>query len=202
MGMVYFIAKDGKNIVTMDSETSITVSKINTVVKNSVMSGRTIGDDLSEGNPIITVSGLVTYSKTNRQTAKGNPSPLELSAYLDESAAAGDRFILYTGGGTQKLLSNYDNCVIASHNLVVDKYEDTVTVSLVFEQVFVSAAAKTTYLPPLPAKEVKGKLADTKSTGSTGKTQVEEEVSRTFFNAGAWHTSQAIKGFFGMGEEK
>lgn len=142
MAIVFF--KSGGNTVSLDSETSITSSLTNSVTKSSTMSNSSSTDGYTVGNEVISVTGVVTSHKTATQS--GNPSPSKFREYIESAISSGERFTVVFSfgsgdGETTTLLDSVDNCVITSRSYVVDKYLDTITVSLTFESQFVSVAA-------------------------------------------------------------
>lgn len=179
--MVFFLAQDGKTQVALDSEATVSVSLPSIVSKSSTMNGTSISDDVIEGNAVITVQGRVTYSKLKSQ--ENNLNPIEFQEAIQEARRNRNRFTVNVKDYGQPLLQDYEDCVISNVDINVDKYSDTITVGLVFEQVFVSEAAKKTYLAPKRSEDAKPTVSDTKDSGNSSKTQVEEKKSRTIFKA-------------------
>lgn len=183
MAIVYFTANDSaRSTVSMDSETSITSSLSNAVTKSSTMSNSSSTDGYTVGNEIITVSGVVSSHKTKSQ--EGNPSPTEFRAYIEDAITGGTRFTVGfdfgTGDGeSTKLLDSVDNCVITSRSYVVDKYIDTITVTLTFESQFVSAAAKEVELTAEQVDSVKASYAAEGSSTTGTKDAVKATLLKT-----------------------
>ena len=186
MAMVYFKSVDGKTNISLDIETDIQVSLPSTVSKTSNMSGIAVSDDVIEGNANISVNGVVTYSKLSSQ--ENNLNPIQLQEALQESRRNRTRFTLYVKDYGQPLLKDYDDCVISNVDVSVGKYSDSINVSLSFEQVFVSQAAKATYLAPKSSESAKPTTANTKDSSDGSKTHKDEKGSRTIVFA--------IKDFF------
>ncbi len=178
MSLVYFI-NDAREIVCFDGETSVSVSQTNDVASSSVISSRNIADDVHEGDIIINISGLVTYTKTLTQLNNKNPNPQEIIRRISEVIASRSRFTLYATDSRYPLINSYDDCVIASWSYALDESEDTIEVEITFQQKFVSKSAKKSYLPPSPSKSTDGALASKGNGGDTGKTQVEEKQRTT-----------------------
>lgn len=177
MAMVYFFAADGKTKVSLDVENNIQVSLPSSVSKSSNMRGVSVSDDVIEGNVTISMSGIVTYSKLESQTK--NLNPIQLQEKLQESRRNRVRFTLYIKDYGQALLQNYDDCVISNVDISVGKYSDSINVSMSFEQVFVSQAAKASYLAPKSSEASKPTTANTKDSVDGAKTQVDEDKGRT-----------------------
>jgi hypothetical protein len=176
MSMVYF--KSNNTIVTMDNETSISVSKSNTVATNSVMSSKEVSTDLIEGNLLVSISGNITYSKSTGQD--GNPTPSEWIDLIENAISNKERFTLYSASFQQgkTLLKNYPDMVIQDYGYVVDRFEDTITARITFSEVFVTASAKVTKLPPAIASDSKSTLqAPTKDGNGTSTDKSEEDTN-------------------------
>lgn len=182
MSAVYFKTQDSSTIVTMDGETSIKVSKTNSTASASVMSNRTVGTDLIEGDLVVDVQGVITYSKSPSQT--GNPTPSEWVTLIDTAISNKRRFTLYATKyeGGSELLKDYSDMVIASYSYVVDKYEDTITADISFKQIFVTDAAETTYLEPQRSTTAVS-TADPSKGGSSTSTETTEEETKTISRA-------------------
>lgn len=187
MSLVYFI-NNAREIVCFDGETDVSVSQTNDVASSSVISGRNIADDVHEGDIFINVSGLVTYTKTLTQSNNKNPTPQEIVQRIAGVIASRSRFTLYATDSRFPLIDSYDNCVIASWSYSLDDSEDTIEVTITFQQKFVSQSAKKSYLPPSPSKKTDGALAGKGNGGDTGKTQVEEKQAETiaYSFGGGW----------------
>ena len=175
MATVFFHAQDGTTKVRLDSEASISVSLPSMVSKSSNMDGSSVSDDVIEGNAVISIQGKVTYSKLKSQ--EKNLDPIQFQEALQDARRNRNRFTLYARSKDQPLLQNYDNCVIANVDITVDKYSDTITVSLTFEQVFVSLAAKKTYLAPISSESSKPTTSETKDSGSGSKENLDKQKS-------------------------
>ena len=137
MSLVYFI-NDAREIVCFDGETSVSVSQTNDVASSSVISGRNIADDVHEGDIIIDISGLVTYTKTISQINNKNPTPQEIIQRISRVVASRSRFTLYATDSRFPLINSYDNCVISAWSYALDDSEDTIEVSITFQQKFSS----------------------------------------------------------------
>lgn len=181
MAMVYFLAQDGETRVAMDSESTVSVNLPSTVARSSNMSGTSLSDDVIEGNPVISVQGKVTYSKLPSQEKHLNP--IDFQKELQVARRNRKRFTLYIKNNGQPLLDSYDDCVISGVNITVDKYSDTITVNMTFEQVFVSAAAKATYLKPLVKASDAPSLSSTTDSGNGAKVNVTKDYGATIAKA-------------------
>ncbi|AUR92160.1 hypothetical protein NVP1170O_047 [Vibrio phage 1.170.O._10N.261.52.C3] len=178
MSLVYFVATDGSTLVKLDCEESISVSRANQSTKSSIMTGASKSDGFVVGNRQVSIQGVVTYSKTPRQT--GNPNPLEFIKHIDALINAHQRFTLYADTSYSKLLQDIEDCVITSFTHTVDKFEDTITVNLSFEEQFVTGAATTTYLPPQPSSGTSASLSENTDSGKTSKESVDEGSSLAY----------------------
>ncbi|AGH32168.1 endolysin [Vibrio phage 11895-B1] len=178
MTMVYFLSSDGKTKVGLDSESTVTVSMPSTVTKSSISSGKAVSHEVIEGNVTITVSGIVTYSKSKVQ--EDNLDPIELQEELQKARRLSRKFTLYMAeDGGLPLLQNYDNCVISNVNVTAATYSNAVAVDISFEQVFVSEAAKKAYLKPKRSSATAATTNSPSDTGQGTKTRAEEEDNRT-----------------------
>lgn len=175
MSMVFFFSDDGDTKVCLDSETSITVDMPSSVSKSSVMSGSSVSDEVIEGNIIITVQGVVTYGKNASQ--KDNLNPSEFGDEIQSARRNRRKFTLFVKDYDQPLLKDYTDCVIAGASIVVDKYSDSITVMLRFEQVFVSSSATQTTLAPLLQESAKPTASDVVNKGDAQKETITSEVS-------------------------
>lgn len=200
MAIVFFTANDGSN-VSMDSETSITSSLTNTVTKSSTMSNSSSSDGYTVGNEMISVTGLVSSHKTPNQ--QGHPTPTSFRKYIEDAINGGTRFTVGfdfgEGNGETKLLDSVDNCVITSRSYVVDKYTDTITVSLTFESQFVSVAAKQTELSPEKLASAKKAYTSPSSSPENGVKMEAKDAGSTFFGSGVEITANLINGLIGSG---
>ena len=175
MAMVFFLATDGKTRVSLDSEASVSVSLPSKVAKSSTMSGKAVSDDVIEGNAVISVQGMVTYSKLKSQ--ENNLNPVELLEALHASRRNRQRFTLYVKDDGQPLLIDYEDCVISSAEVLVDRFSDASTVSLVFEQTFVSESAKTSYLAPISSEATKPTTSSRTDSGDGSKENKDKNES-------------------------
>jgi hypothetical protein len=182
MAIVYFISKEG-NIFSLGSEDNITVSQSNKSSKSSIMAGRSASDDLEEGNKVLSISGVVSYTKTAKQESDGVPNPLEFQRMLDSVVSSGERFTVYTNKAGRSLLDNMKDCVVIDRSVTVDKYSNAITASVTFEQQFITDSATKTYLPPQKSSSVNN-LASEDGTGTTTKTTQPEAERKTMFAAG------------------
>lgn len=178
MSIVYFIAPDGKSVIGLDCEESIGMQKKNKVTEYSVMTGETVSDGFQEGNKVVNLSGKVTYNKSVSQESDGTPNPIEIQDMLDDASRSHHRFRLYTDTDRLPLLKGIDECVVESYGVDLGGWTDTVTLSMTIKEVFVSDAAKKTYLPPLPNKE-QAKSGSEPTAGKGGKTEVPEKEKAT-----------------------
>lgn len=185
MSMVYF-KSNSDTLVCLDGETEISISLSNTVTSNSVMSGREVGDDIQRGLRTIDVTGIVTYSKTSAQ--QGNPTPSEFIDLIEQAIDDKQRFTLYSVKNIsgKDLLKDYDNLVVASYNYVVDRFEDSITARITFQEIFVSSAATKTYLAPVRSASTASSTSDpTKGSKGTATTLSETMLTNTMRGFGA-----------------
>lgn len=196
MSLVYFTSVDGDTIVTMDSETDITFSRSNTSTKHSIFKNADISDGLIEGNVIITVTGVVTYSKTPRQSLR-NPTPIEFQNLIDQVVRSQQRFTLYSSKAGHELLKDVSDCVITDQSISISRWSNSITATLTFESQFITDAARVTYLPPVPDNP---SYTTEKGNGKGSTTgQSKEDAGRTLFKAGAevgFSMADAISGIF------
>lgn len=169
MSMVFFLDEDGETRISLDSETQVTVNMPSTVSQTSNMSGSTVSDDVIEGNITISVSGLVTYAKMESQSS--NLDPLAFQKAIQVARRNRRKFTLYYKDTGQPLLQSYTNCVIENCNLLVDRFSDTITVDMTFQQIFVSAAATTTTLTTIVKESDKPTVSGTVDGGSSTSTE-------------------------------
>ena len=177
MAMIFFFAQDGETKVSLDSEASVNVSLPSKVSKSSNMSGQTVSDEVIEGNATISVQGVVTYSKLKSQ--EKNLDPLQFQEAIQEARRNRKRFTLNVKEYKQSLLQSYEDCVISNVDISVDKYSDTITVSMVFEQVFISDAAKKAFLAPKSSEEAK---TTTSPLSVSGTAQKENQSATSSYN--------------------
>lgn len=172
MSLIFFLDVDGETRVSLDTESSITINMPATVSSTSNMEGQTVSDELIEGNITIDVTGRVTYSKLPSQF--NNLNPIDFQNALQRARRGRRRFTLFYKDTGQALLQNYKNCVLKSATVNIGKYSDTITVSLSFEQIFISASAKKTTLKPIVKTSAKPTVTETKDSGQSTSTKVEE----------------------------
>lgn len=196
MAIIFFLAQDNKTQVKLDSEASIEVSLPSTVSNSSVMTGQSVSDDVIEGNAIITVTGLVTYAKMPAQ--EGTPNPIQFQELIQEARRNRRRFTVFAKDSGQPLLQDYEDCVISDVGISVDRYSDAITVSIVFEQIFISESAKKTFLAPKRKESVKPNTSDTKDSGQSTKTKTEEDESRTIAVAMVDEGTKLVKSAVGI----
>lgn len=175
MSLIYFLTNDGDNLVTLDSETEITFSRSNTVAKHSIFKNADVSDGLIEGNVSISVSGVVTYSKTPRQATR-NPNPKDFQRFLDQVVRSQQRFTLYSSKAGHELLRDVTDCVLTDQSVTVSRWSNAINVSLTFESQFITDAARKTFLPPVPSDP--SYTSESKS-GKGSSTKPKPEESRT-----------------------
>lgn len=174
MSLVYFMSESG-DLICLDGTEAVDVSRSNSVSKSSMMSGRSVADGVAEGNKIITVTGICTYTKSVRQQQNGNPDPLKLQDLLDEVVRNQEKFKLRFKKGAYTLLRDIKNCVIVDQSVRVADYLDSVAVTLTIEEVFVSESAKKTYLQAIPSRAAEPQIAGvTDSRGTKAALTVEQ----------------------------
>ena len=180
MSLVYFLDEDGSTRVSLDTESSIVVNMPSSVSKTSNMSGTSVSDEVIEGNITIEVSGKVSYSKTNSQ--EDNLDPAAFKTALQACRRNRRKFTLYSSETHQQLVDSYPDCVLTNANVTVDRYTDTITVQLSFEQIFVSDAATVTTIKAVPSEAAKPTVGDPSNTGqSTGTTLSDEESTSILY---------------------
>lgn len=181
MSLAYFISNSG-DIICLDGTQSVEVTRSNSLTKSSMMIGREVADGVIEGNKVINITGVCTYTKSIRQQQNGNPDPIKLQELLDQVVRNEERFKLRFVKGSYDLLKDINNCVIVSQSIMVDQYLDTITVNLTIEEAFISQSAKKTYLPPERSSGSSSQISDTKDTKG-GKKTLKEEERRTILLA-------------------
>lgn len=181
MGVLHFISVDGRTRVSLDTEDTISVSYPSTVTKTSTSEGVGISHGAIEENITISASGLITYSKSVAQDQAGNLNPIEFQEHLQRCRRAGHKFTVYTFEDGLPLLQDYENCVISDATVTASKYSNSVSVEISFEQVFVSEAAKKTYLKPKPAAAAKPSAGSPDGNGQGTKTKETEKQSESIF---------------------
>lgn len=181
MSMVFFLDTDGKTRVGMDSTSSVSISMPASASSSSTMSGKSVSDEVIEGNVIISIVGIVTYSKMPSQI--NNLDPLNLQRGLQRARRNRRRFTVYYKDTGQPLMDSYKDCVLTNADVNIDKYSDSVTVNLTFEQIFVSQAAKVSFLAPKVKEASKPTVEGTTDSSQTTSTEIEEKESRTIFLA-------------------
>lgn len=190
--MVYFLSDDGSTKVSLDCEDNITVNMPSTVTKSSVSSGKAITHEVIEGNVTISVSGLVTYSKSVAQ--ENNLDPIGLQNELQKARRDSRKFKLFMSDveDERPLYNDYDDCVISDVTVTAEKYSNAVRVDISFEQIFVSKAAK--YLIP---KSNKDNAATTnKPTDSGQGSKTHSKSSKEIYEAmanGSYDMSGKVK---------
>lgn len=188
MSLIYFLTNDGDNLVTLDSETEITFSRSNTVAKHSIFKNADVSDGLIEGNVSISVSGVVTYSKTPRQATR-NPNPKDFQRFLDQVVRSQQRFTLYSSKAGHELLRDVTDCVLTDQSVTVSRWSNAINVSLTFESQFITDAARVTFLPSDPSYSTEDK------GGKGSSTKQKQEESETI--AKAWKEGRLLPQQFG-----
>lgn len=183
MAFVYFLSTDGENIICMDAETDISVQRSNKVTSSSVMTGTNRSDGYEIGRKSLSISGVITYSKTPRQKFQGNPTPLQFQELLEELVLSKQRFTVYSNKQGEQLFDDLDDCVIVNHS-VQSRDLNSITANITVQEQFVSDAARVTTLPPKLSKEVEAGLSDTKDQGKGTSTEAGEEVKETLLRRG------------------
>lgn len=177
MSMVFFYDIDGSTKVGLDNTASVSVSMPAEASSSSTMSGNTVSDEVIEGNVTISVSGKVTYAKMESQ--KGNLNPIDFQKAIQRARSERRRFNVYYNVKGQPLMSNYKNCVLTGCDFTIDVYSDTITVSLMFEQIFISKAAKVASLSSRYKESDKPTVKPVVDGGQTGKTDVTTKEKTT-----------------------
>lgn len=132
------------------------------------MDGSQVSDGYIIGNPQVTFSGIVSYSKIRNNA----PTPQEFQIYINELIQSYTRFTFYGNA----LIPSLSNCVITNINVVHTNYSDAIEAVISLEQVFVNKPAIKTeiYSPIAPSVTTEGELAAKEDTGDGNKTQVDE----------------------------
>lgn len=172
--MAVYILSVEKDVIAFDATTSTNYSVNDSLSKNSVMSGAQVSDNTQIGNPQVTFTGLVSYSKI-RDFA---PTPKELLDRVEELRLSRTRFTLY--GDTK--IPTLQDCVFTSFTLEDSTYSDGVMATLTVEQVNVTNAARVTSIKePTPSSGTNGQLASETDKGEGTKTKEDDEKAETLF---------------------
>lgn len=202
MSMVFFLDTDGTTRVGLDNTASVSVSMPSEASSSSTMSGIAVSDEVIEGNVTISVTGRVTYAKMESQS--GNLDPLAFEKAIQTTRRNRRRFTVYYKDTGQPLMQNYKNCVLVGCDFTIDVYSDTITVSLTFEQIFVSQAAEVSYLSPRYKESDKPTVKPTtdggQSVGTTLKEEKKDSILKSIFNPeGSTNVTETlITGFSGQ----
>jgi len=183
--MVFFLDTDGTTRVGMDSTTTVSVSMPSTASSSSTMSGKSVSDEVIEGNLTLSLTGFVTYAKLPSQET--NLNPINFQRAIQRARRLKRRFTVYYKDTGQALMESYKDCVITSFDFTIDKYSDTITVSMSFEQIFVSQAAKVGFLAAKIPKKVKESDKPTvdniTSNGQSTSTEETDDNGATYFSS-------------------
>lgn len=172
MADIFLKSLDGQYIISLDAVTSTDKSRQNSVTQSSVMSGAKASDGYTIGNYTVNLSGLITYNKIGTLDGTDTPDPLEFQKQLEELENNFTRFTLYGNS----LISRLDNCVISGSTVTVDRYSDTINVSLSITQVFVSQQATETIIIN-PTKSSEQEVSSKEDKGDGSKSEDTEEKS-------------------------
>lgn len=179
MSMIFFKDMDGTTRVCLDNTASVNVSMPSTTSSSSTMNGSTVSDEVIEGNVTIAITGKVTYAKMESQ--KGNLNPIEFEKAIQATRRNRRRFTVYYNIKGQPLMESYKNCVLTSCDFTIDTYSDTITVSITFEQIFVSKAAEVAFLSPRYKESDKPTIQPKGDNGTSTKTLVPEKEATSIF---------------------
>ncbi|CAM0043595.1 endolysin [Vibrio phage K460] len=191
--IAYFFSADGNTKVMLDGTKRVRISAPSSVSQSSNSAGQAISHTSVEGNTTISVEGKVTYSKSVSQ--QDNLNPYDFQRELQKARRNRQKFTLYLTTESNPLLQDYKNCVIQNVDVEVGEFLDTIEVSLVFEQVFVTAAAEATTIKMSPTDQAKlDGVGSPDGSGSRGtKTKADEKQATTMF----YRDANAISGFAG-----
>lgn len=167
----YFISQDGNTKVMMDMTKKVNISLPSSVSQSSNSAGQALSHTSVEGNTIISMEGKVTYSKSTAQNE--NLNPIQFQQEIQKARRNRQKFTLYLSTEANPLLQDYKDCVIQNAEISVEEFLDTISVSLVFEQVFVSAAATATTIKMTPSNQAKLEGVSSASGGGTKGTKTE-----------------------------
>lgn len=179
MAFYYFLSKDGEDIICLDAERDISVTRNNTASTSSIMSGAVKTDGFEIGNRVITINGVLTYSKSPRQKIDGNPTPLSFQRLLDELIKSKQRFTLFSNKRGDQLFDDIDDCIILNHS-VQSRDLNSITASITIQEQFVTDAARTTTIPPKLSSEVEAGLSKESDQGSGTSTETSEEDTANY----------------------
>ncbi|WP_021024330.1 phage baseplate protein [Salinivibrio costicola] len=170
MAFYYLLSKDGDNIICLDAENNISVSRNNTASTSSIMSGAVKTDGFEIGNRVVTINGVLTYSKSPRQKIDGNPTPLSFQRLLDELVKSKQRFTLFSNKRGEQLFDDIDDCIILSHS-VQSRDLNSISASITIQEQFVTDAA--TVVPNAVISAKHPGLTQESDQGSGTSTEVE-----------------------------
>ena len=190
----YFISQDGNTKVVMDMTKRVSISLPSSVSQSSNSAGQALSHTSVEGNAVISMEGKVTYSKSTAQ--EGNLTPPQFQQEIQKARRNRQKFTLYLTTESNSLLQDYKNCVLQNVDISIEEFIDTITVSLVFEQVFVSASAEVTTIQMSPSDQAKLEGASSPTGGNGGKgtkTEATEKESGTM----AYNAVNGVSGYFG-----
>lgn len=179
MAFYYFLSKDGEDIICLDAERDISVTRNNTASTSSIMSGAVKTDGFEIGNRVVTINGVLTYSKSPRQKIDGNPTPLSFQRLIDELVKSKQRFTLFSNKRGEQLFDDIDDCIIVSHS-VQSRDLNSISASITIQEQFVTDAARTTTIPPKLSSEVEAGLSKESDQGSGTSTETSEEDTKNY----------------------
>ncbi|AUR91504.1 hypothetical protein NVP1161O_062 [Vibrio phage 1.161.O._10N.261.48.C5] len=186
-GFAYFISQDGNTKVMMDMTKRVSISLPSSVSQSSNSTGQALSHTSVEGNAIISMEGRVTYSKSVSQA--DNLNPVQFQQEIQKARRNRQKFTLYLTTESNPLLQDYKNCTIQNVDFSIEEFTDSVDISLVFEQVFVSASAEVTTIQMSPTDQAKldGVASPTGGNNKGTKTEAtEKETSTALYATTNW----------------
>jgi len=174
MAFYYFISNDDEDIICMDAESNINVSRQNRASTSSIMTGAVVTDGFDIGNRTISISGVVTYSKTTRQKVAGNPDPLQFQQRLNQLIKSKKRFTLFSNKQGEVLFEDIDDCIIVNHS-VNSKSLNSLECTLTIQEQYITDAARKTVVEGQMSQESKKGMDQRKDQGKGTSTEAKED---------------------------
>lgn len=161
MTVAYIISNSG-DFIALDSTRNFNKTRSATITSSSVMNGRSVGDNMTIGNPSFSMSGIVTYNHRSVKTNKIPPDPLQFNKYLDALMEGKELFTLYRD---DFLGSSEKNVALVEYSIDQETYIDSVAVTLSFQKPYITLPAVRTRIPRI---DVAGQTSD-QVNGKNGK---------------------------------
>lgn len=154
-------------ILALDATKDVNYSRGAEVTSSTIFSGAEVSDGYRPTLPQVSLSGVVTATKT-RSSESGVKSPSELRSFLDTWVES--QYLVSMYGTDDSAIPNLSNMVIADFNVGrTVRHSDGLTVSILLKQIDISTSVRKTSVT-VPKTATNGLTTEPSNNTPEGKT--------------------------------